>query len=504
MSRGPHTSDASTAAGAAVVEAVFHPRSVAVVGASANPDSPGHDYVRSLLDFGYQGAIHPINPRTPEILGLRAYPSLRDVPGTVDYVICCIPAEGIPDLVEECREKGVKVLQLFTGRFSETGRREGARLEEALRRRARAAGVRVIGPNCMGVYHPAGGLSFRPDLPREPGAVALLSQSGNNAVELVRHAAVRGLRFGKVVSYGNAADLDESDFLAYLARDRETEVIGAYVEGVRDGRRLLLAVRAAAAAKPVVVLKAGRTAAGARSAVSHTAALVGSHRVWSGALRQAGAVQVDTTEEAIDMLVAFAFLHPGRGLGRRPAGRTRRPAYRTRWRVGVVGGGGGRSVQSADACEEAGLRIVPLPGSIRRALREKAPHLWDWVGNPVDQSILAGGPVSGAAILAMMAASPAFDVLIANLGEDWILGRPDAEQRLEHVTARFVEVASSSRKPLAFVLGPADSPEEWRWRAIEGARQRLAAARLAVYPTIERAAWALSRWLAYLEERRDL
>jgi acyl-CoA synthetase (NDP forming) len=488
MSREPQASDALPVAEAAVMEAVFQPRSVAVVGASANPDSPGHDYVRSLLDFGYRGAIHPINPRTPEILGLKAYPSLRDVSGTVDYVICCIPAEGVLGLVEECREKGAKVLQLFTGRFSESGRREGARLEEELKRRARAAGLRVLGPNCMGVYYPAGGLSFRPDLPRKPGGVAFLSQSGNNAVELVQHAAARGLRFSRVVSYGNAADLDESDFLAYLAGDAETEVVAAYVEGMRDGRRFLQVLRAAAAAKPVMVLKAGRTAAGARSAVSHTAALAGSHRVWFGALRQAGAVQVDTMEEAIDMLVAFAFLRP------------RRRLRRTARRVGVVGGGGGRSVQSADACEEAGLRVVPLPVSIRRALREKAPYLADWVGNPVDQSILAGGPVSGAAILDMMAASPAFDVLIANVGEDWILGRPDAMQRLEHVTARFVEVASRCKKPLAFVLGPADSPEEWRWRAVEGARQRLAAARLPVYPTIERAAWAVSRWLAYLQE----
>jgi acyl-CoA synthetase (NDP forming) len=170
-------------------------------------------------------------------------------------------------------------------------------------------------------------------------------------------------------------------------------------------------------------------------------------------------------------------------------------------RVGIVGGGGGRGVQSADACEEAGLRVVPLTASIRKVLREKAPQLWDWVGNPVDQSILAGGPVSGASILEMMASSAQFDVLIANLGEDWILGRPDAERRLEHVTARFVDVASRCRKPLAFVLGPADSPDEGRWRAVEGARTRLTAARLAVYPTIERAAWALSRWLTYWQER---
>jgi acyl-CoA synthetase (NDP forming) len=469
------------------MEAVFHPRSVAVVGASTNPDSPGHDYVRSLLDFGYRGAIYPINPRATELLGLRAYPSLRDVPGDVDYVICCIPSEGILGVVGECRAKGARVLQLFTGRFSETGRREGVRLERELMRRIRAAGLRIIGPNCMGVYYPAGGLSFRPDLPKEPGSVAFLSQSGNNAVELILHAAVRGLRFGKVVSYGNAADLDVPDFLAYLAGDPETEVIAAYLEGVRDGRRFLGALRSAAA-KPVVVLKAGRTAAGARSAISHTAALAGSHQVWSGALRQAGALQVDTLEEAIDMLAAFSFL--------------RRPRRLLQRRVGVVGGGGGRSVQSADACAEAGLAVVPLPGSIRRVLREKAPQLWDWVGNPVDQSILAGGPVSGAAILEMMASSPQFDVLIANLGEDWILGRPDAERRLEHVASRFVEVASRCRKPLAFVLGPADSPDGGRWRAVEGARQRLVAARLAVYPTIERAAWTLGHWLGYLEERR--
>ncbi len=487
MPKGANDPETPSLTDTAVMEVVFHPRSVAVVGASTNPDSPGQDYVRSLLDFGYRGDIYPINPRASDILGVKAYPSLRDAPGTVDYVISCIAAEGILDLVEECREQGARVLHLFTGRFSETGRGEGARLEEQVRRQAGAAGLRIIGPNCMGVHYPAGGLSFRPDLPREPGPVALLSQSGNNAVELIQHGAVRGLPFGKVVSYGNATDLDEADFLAYLAGDPETEVVLAYVEGVRDGRRFLAALRTAAAAKPVVVLKAGRTAAGARSAVSHTAALAGTYRVWSGALRQAGALQVDTLEEAIDMLVALAFLRSGQNV----AGR----------RVGVVGGGGGRGVQSADACEEAGLSVVPLPESIRATLREKAPHLWDWVGNPVDQSILAGGPVSGAAILEMMAASPDFDVLIANLGEDWILGRPDAAQRLEHVTSRFVEVASRCEKPLAFVLGTADSPEEWRWRAVEGARQKLTAARLAVYPTIERAAWALSRWLAYSEER---
>jgi len=439
-----------------------------------------------LLDFGFQGLVYPVNPGLPEMLGLRAYPSLQDIPGSVDYVVSCIPAGGVLDLVEDCRLKRVKVIQFFTGRFSETGRQEATLLEEELRRRALSAGIRIIGPNCMGVYYPSQGLSFRPDLPKEAGRVALLSQSGNNAVEVVCHGAGRGLRFSKAVNYGNALDLNESDFLDYLADDPETDVVGAYIEGVSDGRRFLNVLRRAAAHKPVVVHKGGRTAAGARAAVSHTAALAGTRQVWQAALRQAGAVQADTQEQLIDMLVAFAFVRPGMGR-----------------RVGVVGGGGGRAVQAADACEEEGLVVASLPPDMRQTLRERAPQLWDWVGNPVDQSILAGAgaPVSGVQILEMMAASPHFDVLIANVGEDWILGRPDAEERLRHLVVRFLDVAQRTAKPLALVLGPAESPEEWRRRAVDEARARLVGAGLAVYPSVERAAWALSRFLGYWQAR---
>jgi len=466
------------------VEVAFRPRSVAVVGASANPDSPGYDYVRCLLDFGFAGPIYPVNPRLTELLGLPAYPSLRHLPGPAEYVISCIPAEGVLGLLDDCRDKGVRVVQFFTGRFAETGRREAAALEAELKSRARAAGVRVLGPNCMGVHHPAHGLSFRPDLPKESGPVAFVSQSGNNAVEVICHGTARGLRFGKAVNYGNGLDLDEADFLDYLADDPETEVIGAYIEGVRDGRRFVTALRRSAARKPTVVHKGGRTAAGARAAVSHTAALAGKRQVWEAALRQAGALQVDTQDQLIDMLVAFACLRPGAGC-----------------RVGVVGGGGGRAVQSADACEDEGLAVVPLPDEMREALRQRAPTLWDWVSNPVDQSILAGAPLSGAQMLEMMAQSPHFDLLIANVGEDWILGRPDAEERLRHLVGRLLEVGGRTAKPLAFVLGPADSPVEGRRRVVEEARVRLVGAGVAVYPSIERAAWTLSRFAGYWESR---
>ncbi len=480
----------------AALATLLRPRSIAVVGASTNPDSPGHDYLRSLLDFGFAGAVYPVHPRERELLGFRVYPDLRSAPGEVDYVISCIPSEGVLDLLDQCAQKRVRAVQLFTGRFSETGQQEAAELERALLRKSDAIGVRLIGPNCMGLHDPAWGLSFRPDLPRRVGAAAFISQSGNNTTEVLLHSDVRGVGYRAAISYGNALDIDESELLAYLGEEPEVGVIGAYIEGARDGRRFLAALRAAAGKKPAIIFKGGRTNAGARSAVSHTAALAGSAEVWRGALRQAGAVQVHTQEELIDLLVAFSLLPKPSRVRLQPDGAPGR-------RVGAVGGGGGRAVQCADACIEQGLSVPPLAGSIRKRLRERTPLLADWVGNPVDQSILAGAGsgASGAAILEMMVESSDYDLLIASVGEDWVLGRPDAAQRLGHVAGRFAEIGRRSPKPVAYVIAPADAPDEARWRAVEGARTQLVEAGLATFPTVERAAWALSRWVEWWEQR---
>lgn len=459
---------------------------MAIVGASANVDSPGHDYLRSIIEGGFKGPIYPINPRAPEILGLPAYASLSAVPGDVDLVISCIPADGVLSLIAESKAKGVTALHLFTGRFSETGTEEGAALEREVLRHAADAGIRIIGPNCMGIFDSATGLSFRPDLPMARGDVAFISQSGNNSVELMLHGAARGLRFSKVVSYGNAADVTEADLLDYLATDPATNVVGAYIEGTKDGRRFFDALARCAAAKPVVILKGGRTGAGSRTAASHTAALAGRRQVWSAVLKQAGAVEVATFDDLIDMMVAFAFLRGEGGI-----------------HAGIVGGGGGRAVQSADVAEEAGLAVPKLPDAIRAMLREKAPQLADWVDNPVDQSILAGSGVSGARVLEMMLRSDAYDVLIANVGEDWVLGRPDAIERMAHLVDRFADIGKQADKPMAFVLGPADSPDETKWRAVEGGRQRLTDARLAVYPSVDRAANALARYVRWRNQRTE-
>ncbi len=467
-----------------LIDAIFHPRAIAVAGASANPDTPGHDYVRALLEAGFRGPIYPVNPKAHDILGLKTYASLRDVPGEVDLVISCVPNTSVLGLVEDCGAKGVLALQLFTGRFSETGRPEGAELEGRLLEAARRAGVRLIGPNCMGLLYPAGGLSFRTDMPRESGPIGFLSQSGNLLFELTHFAGARGFRFSKAISYGNALDLNEADFLDYLAADAGTRVIGAYIEGVRDGRRFLAALKRAAAAKPVVALKGGRTGAGSRTASSHTAALAGAGDVWRAAVAQAGALPADTAEELIDLLIGLAYLKP-------------RPGRR----LAMVGAGGGRSVLTADLCEELGLSVPPLPPDVEAKIAERAPGLAGWVTNPVDQSILAGSGLGGAQVLEWLSESPGVDILLANVGEPWAFGRPDPERIVGRVAERFVDVAGKTTKPFAVVLGPSDYPDEERWRIASAAREKLAQAGVALYPSVERAVRTLARLARYWEER---
>ncbi|MDZ7727952.1 MAG: hypothetical protein U5Q44_07030 [Dehalococcoidia bacterium] len=271
----------------------------------------------------------------------------------------------------------------------------------------------------MGIYHPAGHVAFRPDLPRAAGNVAFLSQSGNNAVEVTVRGNARGLAFGKVANYGNGRDLSPDVLLRYLADDDETGVVGAYVEGVPNGRAFFEAMQAAAARKPVIIHKAGRTSAGARSAASHTAALAGAHVVWSAAMRQAGAIEARSQEQLLDLMIGASLVGVPRGR-----------------RVAVVGGGGGRSVQSADACEENGLEVLPLPQGVLEKVGERAPQLAGWVANPVDQSILAGSGLSSNGLLELMLQSGQYDMAIANVGEDWFFGRPDADSRLRHACER--------------------------------------------------------------------
>ena len=258
------------------LEEILHPKSIAVAGASDNPDAQGYSFTCHLLDYGYRGKIYPVNPRHSEILGIKAYSRIRDIPGPVDYVISAVPASAVLDMLDDCAQKGVKCVHLFTARFSETGRQEAAALEQEILEKARKFGIRLIGPNCMGVYYPREGMSFGYDFPREQGSVGLVAQTGGGAAIVINVASMRGVRFSKVISYGNALDFNECDYLDYFSQDPETKIILMYIEGVKDGRRFFNSLRRAAAAKPVVILKGDRGKSGARAIASHTASLAGS------------------------------------------------------------------------------------------------------------------------------------------------------------------------------------------------------------------------------------
>ncbi|MDY7036389.1 MAG: CoA-binding protein, partial [Thermodesulfobacteriota bacterium] len=354
------------------LDVVFHPRSVAVVGALDGPVPFGYYFSRCLMDFGFNGPIYPVNPSRENVLGLKAYPDMSHIPDPVDYVICCIPAPKIPSLLHDCHAREVKCVHIFSGRLSETGRKEAEDLETEILRQAKMLNIRLIGPNCMGIYYPREGLSFNYDLPKEEGAVGGLFQSGGLSIQFTRYGGLQGLRFSKVISYGNGIDLDECEFLTYFAHDDETKIIVLYIEGVKDGKRFMNTLRDVTRIKPVLVMKGGRGIAGLKAAASHTASLGGSDVIWKGLFKQLGVTLAGDLNELVDLSVIFSSL----------------PTVKGR-RAAILGGGGGQSVVSADIFEEAGLEVPPLPSDMRENLRERSPEIGDWIGNPIDFSAFA-------------------------------------------------------------------------------------------------------------------
>ena len=470
----------------AALDYMFHPRSVAVVGASTQ-DGPG-SFVSATKEMGFTGGLYPVNPKADEIAGLKCYPRLTDIPDEVDHVISSVPLRFVEQLVEDCVEKGVKVLHFFTAGFSETGDAEAADLEQRVMARAREAGIRVIGPNCMGLYVPAAGMSFMPFLPTEPGPVALLSQSGANAGEFCRTAAARGLRYSKVVSYGNGADVRESELLEYVAEDPETEVIACYIEGIRDGAQFMRALRKAAAAKPVAILKGGRTEEGTRAVNSHTGSLAGSLQIFDSAVRQAGAMRVDRMEELVDSAVTFRYVKvlPGP-------------------RAGIVGGGGGYSVLASDEVGAAGLSMPALPPEIQQKLHDFTPTAGTSVRNPVDTSV-GWGPDGLKPMLdtiRIVAESPNIDFILYHTSWSWGAMRAEGPTITEVAAesgAKLGEVAREAGKPIVCV---ARIPTSDVGMAGTLAFQAEAAKHgLATYASVQAASLALRRLLDWQAARK--
>jgi len=463
------------------LEEILHPRSIAVVGAS--PKFRGPSFAAPLLEFGFKGDVYPVNPKYEEMYGLKAYANLKDIPGPVDYVISSIPAAGVLDLIADCVEKSVKCVHLFTARFSETGRPEAAELEQEILRRAQAGGVRLIGPNCMGLYYPKMGIAFSENMPKESGPIGLASQSGGAMGEIIGTAEVRGIRFSKGISYGNALDFNECDYLEYFIQDSETEIILMYIEGLRDPRKFQRILREATAVKPVVILKGGRGSAGTRATASHTGSMAGTQTLWDSMIKQSGAISAEDAEEMVDIALNLLFSPPM--LGNRTA---------------VAGGSGGGSVFAADLCEEAGLDVIDIPEEIRQELKSRGNPVWDWIGNPVDFSIAMGSWEDTRDIMKMMAAHPDFDLLIVFMSGPWMGpggGSTSIEDHMQQYHLR--EIAG---KPMLVILqdrpmGPPVKKDQNFTEIMDGMRKYMIKARWPFYPSIKRAARAAGKVIGY-------
>jgi len=337
------------------VEVFFRPRGVAVIGASREPGKVGYMVLRNLKE-SFSGPVYPVNPRAREILGLPAYPSVLDVPDPVDLAVVAVPARIVPRVVEEAGRRGVRGVVVLSAGFREVGG-EGVLLERRLVEIVRRYGMRLVGPNCIGVYSPSTGVNatfFDPD--RQgfpgPGPVAFVSQSGALGAAVLDWAEAREVGVSRFVSLGNKADVDEADMLAFLRRDPETWSIAMYVEGVEDGARFRAALEETTVVKPVVVLKAGRSEAGARAAASHTGSLAGSYRVYQAVFRQTGVIPAGSPDEMYGLALALALQPPMRGR-----------------RVGIVTVGGGSGVMASDWLSELGLEVPRLSPETQARLR---------------------------------------------------------------------------------------------------------------------------------------
>ena len=462
------------------MDSLFHPRSIAVIGASR--DRIGSFMLNIIVEHGFQGKIYPVNRNGGEVLGTKAYSSLQDIPGPVDYAFIQVPARASVQVIKDCAAKGVKLATLFTAGFSESEIEGGSELEQELVSAARQHGIRFLGPNCMGIYCPAVSLAFAMDFPKESGPVGVLCQSGGNASHIVRAASQHGIRFSKVISYGNAADLNETDILEYLAQDTETKVIIAYIEGVKQGKRFSQVLRATTPIKPVIVLKGGQSEAGAETVISHTGSLAGSREIWDSLLKQAGAVQACDVDECVDIALAFLSMKP-------PHGR----------RTAIIGFGGGPTVQAADDCCRAGLTLPRLSEEIKDELKKFTPMAGDIFRNPVDASHIFWTPSDVAHAVGIVGNWERIDLLILHMALDARASPRVLPQMLGPVPEAFIRAAKDVGKPAALVASAAHSTKAYQ--GVLKVQQMCVESGLPFYPSVLRAGNAIDKLIRYYQAR---
>ncbi len=430
--------------------ALFTPRRVAVLGASRSPEKLGHRLLQNLLDAALPGEVLPVNPSGEPILGVKTIPRVQDLPTGMDLALVSLPAGAVVGAVRELGARGCRVAVVLASGFGETGA-VGQAVQAELAGIARATGMRIVGPNCMGVVNVPGRLngSYFWDVPQKAGGISFVSQSGAYGGLFFREARARGLGVAKFLSIGNQADLGFEECLDALAADPETQVVALFIEGVRDGARFVEAARRVARAKAIVAFKAGRGAAGERAAGSHTGSLAGTYETYRAAFLAAGIVTAEDTEAFFDAVAAV------------DAHATRLPRGDA---VAILTVSGGPSVVAADAAEATGLRVPALSDALRHALRKHLPA-FGADANPVDMTPQMEPGGFGPTVRAVLEAPEVAGAVVIDIGLD----------RLEYADA-VVAAQTATGKPI--VACTADTPH------MDG---RLRSAGIPTFPTPERA-----------------
>jgi len=355
---------------------LFYPDSVAVIGASSDPSKIGNELLKNLIDNNYKGKIYPVNPKSPEILGLKAYSSMESIPDDVDVALFAIPARFVPDMMEQCINKNVKSAIIVSGGFKETGTEEGLKLQNIMIEIAKKAGIRVVGPNCQGINNPSNGLvATFAGKTTLAGSIGIISQSGTVTAAIQCWAEQDGVGISKCVNLGNKSDINENDLIRYLKDDEDTKVIALYLEGLAEAEGFIEEGKDAAKTKPIVVLKGGKTKAGFKAIFSHTGSLAGNAAVFEAALKQIGAINAKTLEEWYDLALAFAFITPPKGPG-----------------FLIIESTGGAGILASDMADQLGFTLEEPEEEALEKLREILPDICTF-SNPFDLTAVALEPV---------------------------------------------------------------------------------------------------------------
>jgi len=460
------------------LDAIFDPKAIAFVGASTSKDKLGFQLIQTLVDFGFTGKIYPVHPTAPEIYGLKAYPSVAAIPGEVDRAYIAVGNKLVPDVLAQCRDKGVKVAQVLTAGFSEYSS-DSSDLEQQMRDQLAAGTMRMIGPNCIGTFSSSTRMAIGAPRynPTEPGGITFYSQSGTYAGDVVRRAQVWGLPVARALSCGNCADLDMLDLLLFAESDPNTTIVAFYIESMRDPGLFFRAARSMT--KPVVILRGGMTEQGQVAASSHTAALATDRVLWDAGVRQAGVIQVGSMDDLMDTLLGLS-VH-GRSEGNRLA---------------VFGSGGGVSVTSSDVAAQVGLRIPRLQEATAEGLRRFGIPGTS-VANPIDIPVWGlrdGDRYIFEEIINRLKVDGNIDRIVVFVEMGWVLDFIENDiEGLKALEAICASIARARPDGAPMSLALRSSGDKYQDDFVREQRIKLMKFGISVYPTTSRAVRAQAR-----------